>query len=1502
MIERTVSERSVFEAAIEKGSPEERAAYLDQACGSNKSLRQDVEALLAAHDRLGSFHPAATVDEPISERPGTVIGPYKLLEQIGEGGFGVVFMAEQQQPLRRKVALKVLKPGMDTRQVVARFEAERQALALMDHPNIARVIDGGTTGGEPGGVSPGRPYFVMELVKGLPMTEFCDQHQVSVHDRLELFVSVCQAVQHAHQKGVIHRDLKPSNVLVTLHDGTPLVKVIDFGIAKATGQQLTDKTLFTGFAQMVGTPLYMAPEQAALSNVDVDTRSDIYSLGVLLYELLTGATPFDKERLQRAGYDEMRRILREEEPPKPSTRMSTVGQAATTASAKRGSDPRKLSRLFRGELDWIVMKALEKDRGRRYETANGMAMDVQRYLADEPVLACPPSASYRLRKVLRRHKGPVLAASAILFLLVTAIVGTSIGLVRALDAERQTRKERDDKDAARRQAVAAAEAEADARRQTRQALNTLTDEVIKDLLGKQPQLTDKQREFLQKILALHAEYARAKADDPEGRHSRAEGFYHVGQIQQTLGETLEAERAYRESLAILRDLVAEHADRDDYRYSLVLCSRDFGMLLIEYKLHGAGIVPSRQAADAFREGADHARVLAGRSLEVKYRFMLANCERNLAAQLYYADQSLEAESLLRDALAIDSKLADQFPDSIDYRAGVATGHEWLRLVLSSTNRPRQASEARRAALENYGKLVALYRNPFDEYRGRHYASMGVLHVELSEWKEAEKAFRQAVTIGKQVAKEFPARPGPRIFLAMTLSNLGMLLHDQRKVADAEEPLRDCLELFQKLADELPRDPDIRCQLHGAYHNLGVLMHEAKRLEEAETLWRQGLIVGQKLVKEFPNNPGYRHVLARHYELRAQFLSKSDRLEEAETCWRHALEHYHAAIRIKKDDAESYNDLGTALARKGQVDDAIAAFRQAIQIKKDYAGGHYNLGKSLNDKGEFEAAIAAYRQAIRIQQDFTEAYYNLGIALGNMGRSDEAITALRQALQWRPDYPEAHVNLGNALRDKGLLDDAIDHYQAAIATKQVFPEAYKAYIGLGVAFDKKGQLDKAIAAYHGAIRIEKDNPEAHLNLGNALHGDEAIAEYREALRLKKDYPEAHYSLGIALVEMGRLDEAIAAYREAIRLKKDYAEAYGNLGVALAGKGQLEEAIAAFRQAIRIKNDDAGEHYNLGKALSLMGRFDEAIAAFREAIRLKKDYAEAHYDLGMALIEMGRLDEAIAAFREAIRIKKDYAEAHYNLGNALRDKGKLDDAIAAFRHAIQIKKDFAEAHCNLGHALRRQGEFREALKELRRGHELGSRNPAWPYRSAEWVRQCERLVELDGMLSGILDGKTTPASPAERIELARLCSLKRLNAAAFRFYEAAIAAEPKLADDPRTGLRYDAACAAALAGCGQGKDADNLEATERAHLRGQALDWLRAELKANGLLLEKDGSKAGPAVAQQMRHWLDDPDFAGVRGPEALAKLPEAERPPWQKLWQDVADLLKRAQEKTQREKK
>ncbi|HET6325240.1 MAG TPA: serine/threonine-protein kinase, partial [Planctomycetaceae bacterium] len=371
---------------------------------------------------------ATALGNMLPEQVGSVIGPYKLLQQIGEGGFGIVYMAEQEQPVRRLVAIKIIKPGMDTAQVIARFESERQALALMDHPNIARVIEAGAT-------DSGHPYFVMELVKGVPITEFCDKNHLTTEVRLKLFLDICHAIQHAHHKGIIHRDIKPSNVLVTLHDGVPFVKVIDFGVAKATVLRLTERTLFTAYGQMLGTPLYMSPEQAEMTGLDIDTRSDVYSLGVLLYELLTGTTPLEVERVREAGYAEMQRLIREEEAPRPSARLSSLGDTATVLAGNRGLDVKRLRQLLSGDLDCVVMKALEKDRNRRYDTPGSFAEDIERYLSHEAISARPPSQTYRLKKFARRNRGAVLAAVVVSVALLAGSVVSSWQALRATRAE-----------------------------------------------------------------------------------------------------------------------------------------------------------------------------------------------------------------------------------------------------------------------------------------------------------------------------------------------------------------------------------------------------------------------------------------------------------------------------------------------------------------------------------------------------------------------------------------------------------------------------------------------------------------------------------------------------------------------------------------------------------------------------------------------------------------------------------------------------------------------------------------------------------------------------------------------------------------------------------------------------------------------------------------------------------------------------------------------------------
>jgi serine/threonine protein kinase/Flp pilus assembly protein TadD len=1223
MAEQRLDLEAIFFEARQK-PPQERGAYLDQVCGADALLRQRAEQFLSAQGEIGSFLESgavpleATIDEPITERPGTIIGAYKLMEQLGEGGMGLVFVAEQQHPVRRKVALKVIKPGMDTRQVVARFEAERQALALMDHPNIAKVHDGGTA-------PSGRPYFVMELVKGVPITEICDQNQIAVRERLELFLDVCQAVQHAHQKGIIHRDIKPTNVLVVSDDGKPLVKVIDFGVAKAVGQQLTDKTIYTQLTQLVGTPLYMSPEQAGESALDIDTRSDIYSLGVLLYELLTGTTPFDRERFKQAGYEEMRRIIREEEPPRPSTRLSTMGQAASTVSAQRKSEPKKLSQLLRGELDWIVMKALEKDRNRRYETASAFAADVQCYLHDEPVQACPPSTWYRFGKFVRRNRAALLTAAATLAFLILAGAGVWSW-------------------------------------QHQQALHRA------------------EKEF-------HAELARRNVES---------------------------------SLELLPEL---------HRRALW------------------------EQAEALLEQADQQ---LGPDGDAELRVRLAQARRDTAF-IKRLDQIQ-----LEKAEVVEGKM-------------------------------------------NYTGALPKYRAAFLEH------GLDILQAEPADLAEPLKASPirayLLAALDDWAMSDYPA--GRKHILAVSAEATGQQW--RRGLHDVWDDGTRLAAIF----DAVPVDQRTPAIIHAVGLRLDKLGEDGvRRLEDG--------------LRQYPGD------FWLHFALGAiGGKAHADARIGAN----------RAALALRPNTSAVLNNLGGTLREKGRLKDAIAALRQAIHVKKDDAVAHLHLGVVLHDNGQVDDAIEEYREAIRLKKDFAKAYVYLGDALHTKGRFDEGIAACREAIRLEKD-----VELGRKSDPKREPEPGEEPRVFAVA-----------YLNLGVILDANGQVDDAIAAY------------------------------REAIRLEQNYAEAHHYLGADLLEKGRLDEGIAELRAAIRLKKDYAEAHSRLGAALLDRGQTDEAIAEVRAAIRLKKNDAEAHNNLGVALRNKGQLDEAIAEFREAIRLKKDDPLAHNNFGHALSDKGQLDEAIAEFREAIRLKKDFATAYYNLGNALRDRGQMEDAITAYGEAIRIKKDFAEAHCNLGDTLRRQGEFRRALEALRRGHELGSRNPQWPYPSAQWVRQCERLVELDRKLPGFLDGKTTPASAYERIELAGLCQVKGLNGAAARFYEKAFAAEPRLADNLGSPDRYNAACAAALAGCGQGQDAAKLDENERAQLRQQALTWLRADLAAWCQFEKKEPNRSRATVQQTLRHWQQDADLAGTRG-DRLAKLPQAEQRSWQQFWADVVQAL------------
>jgi eukaryotic-like serine/threonine-protein kinase len=557
------SARQIFTGASGHSDPPSREAFLDQACGFNLELLREVEPLLgpqldrdtspldAVEVTLGSAITAASIVALDDHgEPPRQIGAYKLLEKIGEGGFGVVYMAEQTAPVRRRVALKVIKPGMDSRQVIARFEAERQTLAMMDHPNIARIFDGGTSADR-------LPYFAMELVRGTTLTKYCDEARLTTHERLSLFIDLCEAVQHAHQKGIIHRDLKPSNVMVTLHDDRGVIKVIDFGVAKALSQPLTDRTLFTGYQQLLGTPQYMSPEQAQMNEVDIDTRSDVYALGVILYELLTGTTPFAKESLAKVGPDELCRIIREQEPPRPSARVTTLdAKARFTIADRRRIDQRNVAEHLRGELDWIVMKALEKDRNRRYESASALGDDVRRYIQGESVLACPPKRMVRLAKTLKRHRTVFASVTLACAMLAVGMVGTAWQAYQATQARILAELSLEKEQAARQ--------EADQQRRLADQNLAIACETVDRVVMRfadpnllmLPGMENVREELLHDALGFYRGLLELQAEDPQLRYDAARAWERVGQINEvfksTQGKLRGLERGHQDHREVAR--------------------------------------------------------------------------------------------------------------------------------------------------------------------------------------------------------------------------------------------------------------------------------------------------------------------------------------------------------------------------------------------------------------------------------------------------------------------------------------------------------------------------------------------------------------------------------------------------------------------------------------------------------------------------------------------------------------------------------------------------------------------------------------------------------------------------------------------------------------------------------------------------------------------------------------------------------------------------------------
>jgi serine/threonine protein kinase/Flp pilus assembly protein TadD len=973
---------SLFANALAQPTPEARARYLAEACGEDAGVRQQLEALLKAHDEAGMFlEPLPVAAIPTSdeipgrfmdpdsvqrsnEGPGTQIGPYKLLQLLGEGGMGAVYMAEQEEPVKRRVALKIIKAGMDSERIIARFEQERQALAMMDHPNIAKVLDAGTIGGardegrgtsendpapalyRPSPLVP-RPYFVMEFVKGIPITKYCDQEHLTPKERLDLFIPVCHAVQHAHQKGIIHRDIKPSNVLIALYDGKPVPKVIDFGVAKATAQKLTERTMFTEVGQIVGTLEYMAPEQAELNNLDIDTRADIYSLGVLLYELLTGSPPFTAKQLRSVGFTEMLRMIRESEPPKPSTKISSSEELPSIA-AKRKLEPAKLAKLVKGDLDWIVMKALEKDRGRRYETANGLAMDLHRYLADEPVLASPPSASYRIRKFVRKHRGPVLAAGIIVALLAAGIVGTSIGLVQAKHAEERALASADaERQAKDNETLERQKAEA-AQQQAMDALRATTDDVVEKLIGAKPVLGPAEKEFLESTLKRWQSFAAQQGAGELARQVRAEGVFRVAYLRAKLGQIEEACGGYEEAIAGWALLAADFPAVPQYREELAKSHNNLGIQL-------AGLGKRVEAEAAYRQAlAVQERLAADFPAVPQYRQELARSHNNLGNLLAELGKRVEAEAAYRQALAVQENLAADFGAVPEYRQELARIHNNLGVLLKNLGKRAEAEAAYRQALAIQQKLAADYP-AVPEYRkdlARSHNNLGNLLAGLGKRAEAEAAYRQALAIKEKLAADFPAVPQYRQDLALSHNNLGILLADLGKRVEAEAAYRQALAIRERLAADFPALPEYRQEMARSHQNLAALLASLGKRVEAEAAYRRALAIDEKLAADFPAVPQYRMESARDQINLGELLRTNNQPEQALPWYARAIATLEGVFGQVKVDVEAQRFLRNAHGGRADALDAL----------KRHAEAAIDWDKAIELSPETERAIVRSQRA------------------------------------------------------------------------------------------------------------------------------------------------------------------------------------------------------------------------------------------------------------------------------------------------------------------------------------------------------------------------------------------------------------------------------------------------------------------------------------------------------------------------------------------------------------
>ncbi|MBL9150106.1 MAG: tetratricopeptide repeat protein [Phycisphaerae bacterium] len=1051
----------------------ERAAAIVQWCGDDAELRAAVEARLAARQGEASdgFATAdvgpgtqpdsrASADALAFEREGQIIGRYKLLQQIGEGGFGTVWMAEQREPVKRRVALKIIKVGMDTKQVVARFEAERQALALMDHPNIAKVFDAGST-------DAGRPYFVMEYIKGVPILEYCDTAKLDTNARLALFMNVCQAIQHAHQKGIIHRDIKPSNVLVTMHDGTPVPKVIDFGIAKATNVELTSRTLFTEHRQIIGTPAYMSPEQAELSGLDIDTRSDIYSLGVLLYELLTGTTPFPQQELMSGGFAEMMRIIREVEPHKPSTRISTLGDLGTSTATRRGAlDVRELQSTLRGDLDWIVMKCLEKDRTRRYESASGLAADVLRHLKDEPVVAGPPGTAYRVGKFVKRNRGRVIAASVIAAALVLGVIGTSVGMVIAYGQK--------------------ARADAEARRV--EAINAF---VTKALQASDPFASGARDVTVTEAMsnAIRDLDTGAFRDDPLTDAA----------LRDTIGVILVNNGALREAKPLLEAAVAARErllqpDDPAIATSLVnLATLFYGQgdyARAEALLQQARAIQSRSLAPD-DPAAANTLLSVGVLAQAQGRYPEAESALQQALALFEAssdDREVEVAGAL-NSLALLRITQQRFADAGSlyeralgiYERRLSPTHPYLAHTLNSLGEVALHEGRVTEAESLYGRALKLIETSLGAEHPnmpRCLHNLATVYQRQGRLEEAEALQRRAIAISERVLG------AQHIDVATGLNNLANTLLEDDRYPEAEPMLVRALGITEGALG--PDHPSVALSLL----NLAQLRLDLGRREEAEPQFVRAVSIFERAL-----GPTHSNTLAAKDGLSTLHWANGDTDQaielstEVKRGYEETLGATHPTTLLAK------GDLGVICMSAGKYEESIPLLREAyraangnpelVEFGPHLLGALAQVADPNDDGRDAEIGTLAQELAAGARASLPAGSSERAAALALLGhpllkarRPVEAEAVLREALAIRealePDkWTTCNVKsmLGGALLGQGKFAEAepllLEGYRCLVEREASIPPSAMARVNdaierIAALYEAKGQPDEAAA--------------------------------------------------------------------------------------------------------------------------------------------------------------------------------------------------------------------------------------------------------------------------------------------------------------------------------------------------------------------------------------------------------------------------------------------------------